>query len=519
MEWRRRCSVIAWLAGLALCASAHGQQTFRTATRLVEVSVVVTTKSGRPVTGLTQADFTLTEDGKVQPVSFFHVNRDNSAMPTRDESLFMVPDTPSTFSNVTPARAGASTVLLLDRTNAAFESQWFARKHIDRYLERMRPGDRVALYVLDGTILVLQDFTGSASLLKQALERYHARETGDYAASNEPFAPTAGRVPWLSDPAGAMLDFFTQKRRIETLELLELLAGHLAGIAGRKNLVWVSEAFVIPEASSLDRLEVVEKLRKAHHALAHAQVSVYPIDSRGLMGAYSVAGRHVAFNNLSSVRGNIETMEIIAEETGGRVFANTNALDRSISSAVDDSRTSYVIGYYPPAGSTGGGFHRIDVKVNRKDVRVRHRSGYFTASAAGKDTDSGKAVARKALEGPLQATGISLSAEAERNGDEVTFSMSIDPATLSLTRSEGRWLGEVELLIAQVNNVGQGVVDVTVPVTVSLTDAQRADALKAGIPLARTITSKPGAMDFRIVARDTTTGKVGSLVIPASRVK
>ena len=512
-------SCAAWLSAavvvLAGVGSAQERQTFRTATRLVEVSVVVTHKDGRPVTGLTAADFTLEEDGKVQPISFFDAR--NGKVPARsDDSSFVIPDKPNTFTNVARSQTGTSTVLLLDRTNAAFDSQWFAQKHIDRYLEGMSPDERVALYVLDGTILVLHEFTSNAHSLRQALDTYHARVTGDYVASKELPLPLIGVAPWLDDPSGRIPEYFMRKRAVDTFEMLESLADHLAGVSGRKNLVWVSEAFPIPVG--LDALEVKEKMYRANKALSHAQVSMYPVDSRGLVGAYSVHGRQVVFNTLARVRGNIETMEIVADETGGRVYANTNALDRSIARAIDDSRTSYVLGYYPSSAADGK-FRRIDVKVDRPGVRVRHRSGYYAAPSQTKQKDAGTAAIRTALESPLQTSGISLAVEATRKGDQVSILVRIDPSTLSLERTTDRWEGAVDVLIARVNQQGRGEVDTTVPLTISLTDEERLRALNDGISASRAVTQKADTFEFRIVARDVPTGRVGSLVIPIARVK
>ena len=495
-------------------AAAQQRQTFRAATRLVEVSVVVTTGSGSPVKGLTEADFSLKEDGKVQPISFFEARGAAPSKGLGDESPFVIP--PDSFSNVARSQTGASTVLLLDRTNAAFDSQWYAREHIDRYLQTMPPGERVALYVLAGSVQVLHDFTTDAKALRQVLDHYQARVTGDYVASTEP-GPTGGAIGnWLADPGDSMSEYFMRKRAVDTFEMLEFLADHLAGISGRKNLVWVSEVFTIP--TGLDRLEVLEKMYRANKALSHAQVSVYPVDARGLVGAYSFVGRNVVFNTISTVRGNIDTMEIVAEETGGRAYANTNALDRSIARAVEDSRTSYVLGYYPPSAADGR-FRRIDVKVNRPGVKVRHRLGYFSGAPAARAAEAGEAATREALESPLQTTAVALVAQVTARGDDRMVALRIDPSTVSLEQKDGRWHATIDVVIAQVDRQGRGMVDATAPLQLSLSDEERARALTEGITMTRTITQKPRTTEFRIVARDAATGKVGSLVIPASRVR
>jgi len=505
--------VLAGAASLPLVAQSR--QTFRTATRLVEVSVVVTDRLGAPVTGLTQAEFSLEEDGKPQSISFFEVRDDRAEPPSLPPSGG--PEAaPNTFSNVLPPGPGTATVILLDRLNAAFDSQWFARKHIDQYVGEMRPGDRVALYVLDGTIRVLHDFSSNAPSLRRALDIYQARVSGHYDASMEPPPDMGGIASWLVDPALSSSEFFAQRRSVDTFKALEELAAHLAGIGGRKSIVWLSEVFPLP--TGMGRPEVLERMRRATRALSHAQASLYPVDARGLVGAMSHRGGRAYFNSFATIRGNIDTMEIVAEETGGRAFANSNALATSIRRAVNDSRLTYVLGYYPSSMPLDGRFRRIAVDVGRKGVRVRHRAGYLAAPSPAQDARSRDAAMRAALESPLQTTGVGLSAEVTAAGDAVTLSIQLDPATLTLERDGGRWRGAVDLVVAQVLPSGKGQVTASFPVSINLTDDERQHAASTPLTIDRTIRLQPKTHHLRVVARDVTTGSVGSVVIPLRAV-
>ncbi|HJR57944.1 MAG TPA: VWA domain-containing protein [Vicinamibacterales bacterium] len=505
--------VLAAVACLPLIAQSR--QTFRTATRLVEVSVVVTDRLGAPVTGLTKAEFSLEEDGQAQAISFFEVRDDRAAPPSLAPSRGPEP-APNTFSNVLPPGPGTATVILLDRLNAGFDSQWFARKHIEQYLGEMRPGDRVALYVLDGTVRVLHDFSTSASSLRRALEIYQARVSGHYDASMEPPPDMGGIASWLVDPALSSSDFFQQRRSVDTFKALEELAQHLAGIGGRKSIVWLSEVF--PLSAGMGRQEVLERMRHATRALSHAQASLYPVDARGLVGAMSYRGGRASFNSLGMIRGNIDTMEIVAEETGGRAFANSNALAASIRRAVNDSRHTYVLGYYPSSTPLDGRFRKIAVHVARRGVKVRHRAGYLAAPSPGQDARSRDTAMRAALQSPLQTTGVGLSAGVTRAGDDLTLSIRLDLATLTLERDGVRWRGAADVVIAQVLPSGKGQITAAFPVALSLTDDERNRAGSAPLTIERTITLQPKMHHLRVVARDVTTGSVGSVVIPVRAI-
>lgn len=80
-----------------------------------------------------------------------------------------------------------------------------------------------------------------------------------------------------------------RRRSLDTFQAMETLAGHLAGIGGRKTVVWVSEAFALP--TGLGRAEMLYRLHRATEALSHAQASLYPVDARGLVGSHSIGPR------------------------------------------------------------------------------------------------------------------------------------------------------------------------------------------------------------------------------------
>lgn len=510
------------MAAFAAALSAQApRQTFRTTTRLVEVSVVVTDKAGNPVPGLGQGDFTISEDGVRQTISIFQVNDTRGATAVAGMTPAAGATAGRTFTNKVDNPAGSSTVILLDRLNAAFDSQWFARKHVNAYLETMRPGDRVALYVLDGAVRVLHDFTTDRSSLRLALEQYTVRPSGHYDASNEPPAanPDGGVSVWLADPTGNVAEFFAERRVRDTFSALRVLARHLSGVAGRKGIVWISEAFTIPAREG--RQEFLERMRHATQALSDAQVALYPVDARGLVGAISLDRGKPAFTTFAGVRGNIDTMRIVAEETGGRAFANSNALDASIRQAVDDSRLTYVLGYYPADVKWDGRFRPLSVKVNRSGLIVRHRRGYLAGAAATNDPKARDAALREAFQGPLQSTTVGLSARAElgASATQVTINLSVDPSTITLDRDGGTWRGAIDVLIADVSPKGLGTINGSANLDLTLTDEGRAKAMRDGLPITRTVPVRPGFHQLRVIVRDVPSGHVGSLLIPASQLK
>ena len=262
-------------------------------------------------------------------------------------AIFRASGADNEFTNAVGESSGVTTVLVLDRANAGFATLRWAKQAIDNYLQRMRPGDRIALYAFDAGVRVLHDFTTDSVSLRRALDLFQAQTIGQYDASQAVATDTGSMSVWLVDPGNAIAQYYGERRAADSFKRLELIAGHLAGISGRKNLIWVSEAFAIP--TGLGRMEVLHRMHRATEALSNAQTSVYPVDARGLVGSHrtSLASGQTAFETMASLHPNIETMRVVADDTGGRAYAHTNALDASIAKAVDDSRLTYVLGYYP----------------------------------------------------------------------------------------------------------------------------------------------------------------------------
>ena len=74
--------------------SQDPSQTFRASVDVIEVDVSVTDKNGRPIRDLTQADFTILEDGKPQRIVSFTQFMAADTDPSRSARMsFVQPDT------------------------------------------------------------------------------------------------------------------------------------------------------------------------------------------------------------------------------------------------------------------------------------------------------------------------------------------------------------------------------------------------------------------------------------------
>jgi VWFA-related protein len=239
--------------------------TLRITSRAVLVDVIVTDKSGNPVSGLKQDAFTLLEQGKPQALSYFE---EHAGTPPA-ESVEMPALPPNVFSNFSPfPTPPAVTVLLLDSLNTPLADQSYMHAQALKFLKSLRPGSRLAIFTLAGGLRLVQGFTDDPSLLLAAINNKKNLEVApslllktqgeDNAQQNmiglmsQPVTNGGGTTTTLA-PAGmiaALSDFLQETdysrqadRELRTFTALQQLGAYLAILPGRKNVIWLAGSF------------------------------------------------------------------------------------------------------------------------------------------------------------------------------------------------------------------------------------------------------------------------------------
>ncbi len=198
---------------------------------------------------------------------------------------------------------------------------------------------------------------------------------------------------------------------------LALAAKHLSGVPGRKTLIWVSVGFSMKGMHSDEMMGAVKILNDSN-------VALYSVDAAGLQTGFWDATVRVPngpcgapeYNfqfvlsasrvHTFEIYANQSTMLELSDRTGGRAFLGSNNIAGSIQSSIKDLQGSYRLGFYPSDINFDGHYHDIRVKlVNRPDVRLRYRRGYFDSRAS----RNPKSLVRDALMSPVLTRGIPLT--------------------------------------------------------------------------------------------------------------
>jgi hypothetical protein len=299
-----------------------------------------------------------------------------------------------------------------------------------------------------------------------------------------------------------------------------MIAKHLSGLPGRKKLIWLTGAFPAITrdvrkrvgAQQIETRNYSGIIDKATRALNEAHVAVYPIDSRRPCSPSCMQDPFF-------LRTGLDTMNRVAGATGGRATYIVNDIAGAIENSVRDSEITYKLGFYPESSALDGKDHNIKVQVAREGADVRYRRAYLAAEGKPPRPADRLAQLRSAMESPLDATQIGLTAQVLRSsvtggGREVL--LKIDTRTLQQSTEETAKGDIVSTALITVATFFQNKPKLPTNITdlkLTFSEARRLEVLREGYMIRLQVDEQgvPGKM--RIAVQDRSTGMTGSVTL------
>jgi VWFA-related protein len=530
--------------------------TFPSRVDAVTVDVVVLDKKGQPVSGLTQEDFLLSEDGAPQSITTF--------------DAVVVPDAPkpetvrrtNISTNVASAsRQGRTFILLFDDVHLTPVQAYRAKIATASFLKTgVRPGDKVTLVAsggaawwsasvpegqeellsilkrLDGRyipdlspermtdyeamrIYVYHD-TMVASRVQQRFEAYgtKSRQDAETMRGQQQGRAMGAIDPYIENRASETY-LRTLPRSRATLGLLTRILKALSAGTDRKALVLISEGFVY-DPSEVSFQEVTEAARRAN-------ANVYFLDTRGLEVASLYSAQFGALpsegpDRMSAIADTSqegEGAEVLARDTGGFSVRNTNDLNPGVLRIGQDSRNYYLLGFDPPADAPRDGrFRRITVKVRGKSLSIRARKGYYAPrdgpAPSPEVAEKGDPEIQRAIDSPYLASEIPLRAtayvlqETTLGKAHVLVAADIDVSGVEFRETDGKNTGSLDLLVAVTDRKGGEIQRSDQKVDLERKPGSRGATWYS---IVREFDLPPAAYQSRIVVRDVSSRRLGTV--------
>ena len=307
------------------------------------LDVVVTPKSGPPVSGLQQQDFTLI---------------DNKA-----------PQTITTFQAVDGSQAPIEIILLIDAVNASFQSVAYERDQIDKFLraDGGHLAHPIAFAVLtDRGTQIQEGFSSDGNALRGSLDQYTVglrdirRSEGFYGAAER-------------------LDL--------SLRGLQELAEREATSPGRKIILWISPGWPLLSGPNVQldgkqQQQFFANIVNLSTQLRQARITLYSIDPQGTndIGLRTFYWEEFVkgVSKPSQVQIGDLALQVLATQSGGVAYNSSNDVAAELQKCVADTSSYYEISFDPPPGDQPHEYHQIEIHMAKSGLTARTREGYYS---------------------------------------------------------------------------------------------------------------------------------------------
>jgi VWFA-related protein len=311
----------------------------------ITLYVVANDKSGKPVAGLQQQDFTVLDNKQPQKIV--------------------------SFEAVGPAKRTGSDlelVLVLDAVNTSFTRVAFAREQLDKFLRKDggRLARRVSVAIFTDSGLDMQQ---APSMDGNALAAYlDQRETG---------LRTLNRTQGFYGAAD---------RSQLSLQAVGQLAEREMQRPGRKLVMWISPGWPLLSGPHVDltakeQQEIFNTIVQLSTQLREAGIALYSVDP---LGTSDRIGREFYYEQfLKGVKSPKQVylgdlaLQVLAVHSGGRVLNANNDIAAEMERCAQDASAYYVLSFDSPPADGPNEYHAVDVTIDQPQLKAQTVSGYY----------------------------------------------------------------------------------------------------------------------------------------------
>ena len=516
---------------LAQQAAQPAQPTFKSGVHLIVQTVSVKDKKGQPIAGLTAKDFIVTENGVPQEIAFLEYQRlDDTPVST---AIVTAPTTSVPATTVAPVTEPGVTVplpgdaryrgrrlliLYIDLYNMPFFDQFRVYASANKFIDsQMTAADMMAVMVFqNGRVRLRQDFTDDRTALRGVIaDLVRAADQGERGE---------GATFEVGGAFGEDDDTFNLFATDRQLAALQTAVTNLGPLPEMKTLIYLGSGLRLSGADNM------AQLRATVNAAVRANVTINPIDTRGLMaapplgtasqaspGGIGMFSGRIAQASTTRQQQSQDTYYALAKDTGGRAMFDNNDLSLGIVQAARAVTGYYIIGYYTTNTATDGRFRRVQIKVAEGlGAELSFRAGYYGAKDYSKFNATDK---ERQLEEALKLgdpiTDIPMAMEVnyfQISGAEYFVPISVRMPGSELTRP--RPSGDTQAVIDMIGEI-KDEYSVTIrnardKLAFTLNQATAAQVARRSIQYETGFTLLPGSYVIKVLARDTTTGRIGT---------
>ncbi len=332
----------ALLPGMAAASAQQTPPAGGPSSRSIRLDVVVAAKSGPPVAGLGQQDFTLRDNNSIQPIT--------------------------SFKAVSASQEPVHVILLVDAVNTGFDTVAYERNGIRTFLRadagHLAHPTTIAVLTDKGT-QIQKDFSTDGNALSDSLDH-------DTIGLRE---ITRAAGVWGADD-----------RLQISLTAISQLSAYAATLPGRKVVLWISPGWPLlssprVELDSRQQRQIFDDIVAFSTQLRQANVTLYNINPLGVAEPLLRADDYQAF--LKGVSKPSQTnigalgLQVLAVQSGGLALESNSDVNAMLNRCLADTESWYEMTFDAAVPERPNEYHHVEIKLDKPGLTARTRDGYY----------------------------------------------------------------------------------------------------------------------------------------------